>query len=113
MESGNRKQVPQDYELVPASSSIVPVHNQFQSLSQYPPLSYQEALSVPKTPSKNTTKKETPFYRYFTKPSPVQEVYLTPEHEPLSQTQIEPFISKLFPKDFQWLRDDIRKTRVL
>ena len=111
MESSNKKQVPQDYELVPASSSMIPVHNQFQSLSQYPPLSYQEALSVPRTPVKHNPKKETPYYKYVTKPSPIQHVYLTPGHEVLTQTQIEPFITKLFPKDFQWFPDNIKKTR--
>lgn len=111
MESSSRKQTPQDYELVPTSSAIVPTQNQFQSLAEFPPLSYQEVLFSPKTPAKAIPKRDTPYFRYVTKQSPIQEVYLTPEHEVLSQTQIEPFITKLFPTDFQWFPDDLRKTR--
>ena len=98
--------------LVPASSTnALSTHNQFQCFSDPPAQSYQEALTAPKTPAKQQSTRDTPFYHYFIKPHPTTVLYLTPETEPLSHTQLEPFTQKLFPKDFQWFPTDLKRTR--
>ena len=98
--------------LVPANASkTVSSQNQFQPLAEFPPLSYHEALFSPKTPTRRLPRRDSPFYHYYTKPAPLTDLYLTPEHEPLSQAQIEPYLTKLFPKNFLWFPDDPRKTR--
>ena len=112
MEFTSRKQTPQDYALVPSSSTkIVPIVNQFQALSDYPPLSYNEALLSPKTPQKTPQKKEVTFYKYFTKNSPIDEVYLTPELSPISQTQLLTYLPQLFADGFNWFTDNLLKNR--
>ena len=112
MEFTSRKQTPQDYALVPSSSTkIVPIVNQFQALSDFPPLSYNEALLSPKTPQKAPQKKEVTFYKYFTKNSPIDEVYLTPELSPISQTQLLTYLPQLFADGFNWFTDNLLKNR--
>ena len=100
MSTSRRRQLSSGRALVQANST--------RDLLECSPPSHKDTIG-PKTPVKDSPKRGTPYYRYFTKPYPKQEIYLTPELNAINQTQIEPYIKRLFPTNLQWFSDDLKK----